>query len=1225
MKHALLKKIVRNALLFILFFQHVNNSFAQCSPVGQHDFEFWFGVPQWTNGYNSPQRIHFTGAGATSSCYEIDMPADPTFVPITGTVTAGGSQIVDLTSFMAQIVVSPANSVVNKGLRIKIWGKMGAYYANERGNNYGTLPLRGPNALGTYFIVPGQNLYSQNTAGYPGSTSQFVITATEDNTQVTVTPSEAIVGHGANVPFTILLNKGQSYQAANTIFNGIHLAGSVITSNNLVVVSYIDDLIFTGGPADNGGDQILPVSKLGVDYIHIRTNLTVSESSFLTGTQNGTTVTIFDGTTTSTIVINKGETKKYTLVTGKNAAYIHATKPIGVYQLGGSGGELGSGVLTPLENCKGTDIIGFQYPATASTTFFNFIVPSGAEGNFVLNGNTSLITASDFLNVPGFPGWKYCRKNMTGTFSPGTTIIISNSVSKFFFYQNLFSNSGGGGGDFSNFSDFGNIIMFPIVVRDCMTDTITLNSRSTAYNASITGYSWTGPNGFTSTVPSPKIGNPGPADTGWYFISITGDNGCSIMDSVYVTLPLVNVSVSPMPSVACAGSSVLISSSSNTGAAIDSIRWTGPNGFTSSSESFTLSNITAADAGTYSCRYYDKYGCFKESSATITVNTGSTIPGFTIGGESHLGCDVSAVTLNATDYVPGLSYESFINYNATSLFASNDFDSITTGFYNQMPTNIGVTVQPNLSGLTGIALTTNNFGVKYKGFINIAAAGTYTFYLNSYDGSNLYLDGSLIVTNDGTHALTEVSSAAITLTAGYHAIEINYFTGSNAANAALTVSYAGPSIVKTAIPASILYGPGGPPPTGITYSWFDAVSGLQIGTGSSLSVNTPGKYRLRAFNGCESFSNYEVTYVKSFDYGDLPSPWPVALAGISGCPTAGGTPTSNNDIWAGLGASTELSTGVNVNSDNYDDGLTNPSSLLIGGTTSTFNILLNSNTAGKTIFYGLWFDWNNNGDFTDDYEQPGGNHSFYSGSGQVSSAGVPAIQNVSVLVPASGSSVSYKTRLIVSDRAITFTDYDDIFISGEVEDYSQAVPLPVIIKEFTAEKVKEGTTLNWIVGTEINTSHYIIEWSTDGKNFSTIGHKEAEKAAIYSFLHTAPTVGMNYYRIKILDSDGLSAYSEVRAINVGEKNSQISISPNPLRANDILKIIINSSLDSKISVLVNDQIGNKVLQSDLQVSEGSNEIVLKIDNLAPGIYYLHLLSFDSSLNSLPVQKIFILK
>jgi hypothetical protein len=94
--------------------------------TGPHDFEFWFGVPQWSTGYKSPQQIHFTGSGTSTSYYEIDMPADPSFTPIAGSVVPGSSGIVDMTSFISQIETVPANAVLNRGLGIKIWGKMGA-------------------------------------------------------------------------------------------------------------------------------------------------------------------------------------------------------------------------------------------------------------------------------------------------------------------------------------------------------------------------------------------------------------------------------------------------------------------------------------------------------------------------------------------------------------------------------------------------------------------------------------------------------------------------------------------------------------------------------------------------------------------------------------------------------------------------------------------------------------------------------------------------------------------------------------------------------------------------------------------------------------------------------------------------------------------------------------------------------------------------------------------
>ncbi|WP_118950777.1 PA14 domain-containing protein [Taibaiella helva] len=1212
---------------FLLAVCFLHTSFFTFAQTGPHDFEFWFGVPQWGTGYKSPQQIHFTGSGTDTSYYEIDMPAEASFAPIAGAVPPGSSGIVNMTSFISQIETVPADAVVNRGLRIRIWGKMGAYYANETGNNYGTLPLRGPNALGTDFIVPGQNVYA-NGATYTPGVSSFVVTATEDNTVVTIVPTQPIIGHGANVPFTITLNRGQSYQAANTVKTGVHLAGSTISANNLVVVSYVDDLIATGGPADNGGDQLIPVTGLGTDYVHIRTSLTIPERVFLTGIYNGTEVTINNGTSTTTLILDKGELKSYALPAGINAAYIHSTKSISAYQLGGSGGELGSGILTPVVDCKGTDIVAFQRPASASTTFFNIIVPAGYESNFLLNGSATIVTAADFLDVPGYAGWKYCRKNVTSTFTAGQTIIIKNTGSKFFFYQNLYSAAGGGGGDFSNFSDFGNLLAYPKVTRDCGTGIITLDSRSVAYNATITNHVWTAPDGDTlalgNTLSAITLAGVAASDTGWYHVRIYGDNGCSIVDSMHVSLPVDSVTIVRNPSSACEGSSVLFNSRVTPGAAITGISWTGPNGFTSNTAGFNLLNATAANSGTYICRYYDAYGCYVEDSTSLTVNAASSIPEFTINGNDLLSCDDTATTLSVAGYIPGLAYRTFTGYTAPSLLASNNFDAVTTGFYSQLPATRGAVSQPNLSGLTGITAASNNFGIKYKGFIHIDTAGAYTFYLNSYDGSNLYIDGAQVVSNDGTHALAEVSGN-VTLSRGYHAIETNYFTGSAAAAAALTVSWQGPAIAKAPLPASVLFMPGGTAPAGLSYLWINETTGDTVGTGASLSVTTPGAYRLVADNGCASFKFYQVEKAVSYDYSDLPSPWPAAQAGTAGCTTAGGAPLAAHAVWAGNAISVEWAHGTFVEEDSYDDGLSNASTSLTRGDTSTFSVLLNSNTAGKTVYYGLWFDWNNNGDFTDDYETPGGNRAFYSGNGIVTVAGTPSSQNVDVLIPG-GALPAYKTRLIVSDVPLSFADYDNIFAVGEVEDYGASVPLPVLISDFNAAKVQEGVRLLWHVGTENKVSHYAVEWSDDGKEFAFIGRRDATGLKSYEYIHTTPRRGLNYYRIKTTDLDGSVAYSMIRTIQVDVAPAdQLSVSPNPLGADKRVKLAINSSMQANAMVSVTDQSGRQVYTSKIAVQEGRNETIIQLKGMPAGMYYLRLRSGNTALDVLPAQKIVIVK
>ena len=91
------------------------------------------------------------------------------------------------------------------------------------------------------------------------------------------------------------------------------------------------------------------------------------------------------------------------------------------------------------------------------------------------------------------------------------------------------------------------------------------------------------------------------------------------------------------------------------------------------------------------------------------------------------------------------------------------------------------TTVPDASGVTeGIntkmAKRGNDFGVRFSGVIEIPDDGEYTFWLNSDDDSQLFLDGQRLINNDGTHPPAEKSGKA-TLKAGPHSFTLLFFQG----------------------------------------------------------------------------------------------------------------------------------------------------------------------------------------------------------------------------------------------------------------------------------------------------------------------------------------------------------------------------------------------------------------------------------------------------------------
>ena len=68
------------------------------------------------------------------------------------------------------------------------------------------------------------------------------------------------------------------------------------------------------------------------------------------------------------------------------------------------------------------------------------------------------------------------------------------------------------------------------------------------------------------------------------------------------------------------------------------------------------------------------------------------------------------------------------------------------------------------------------FGIRYAGRFRVTQDGEYTFRINSDDGTKMYVDGQLVLDNDGAHP-PKSKSGKVTLTAGDHDMVLEYFQG----------------------------------------------------------------------------------------------------------------------------------------------------------------------------------------------------------------------------------------------------------------------------------------------------------------------------------------------------------------------------------------------------------------------------------------------------------------
>jgi hypothetical protein len=168
--------------------------------------------------------------------------------------------------------------------------------------------------------------------------------------------------------------------------------------------------------------------------------------------------------------------------------------------------------------------------------------------------------------------------------------------------------------------------------------------------------------------------------------------------------------------------------------------------------------------------------------------------------------------------------------------------------------------------------------------------------------------------------------------------------------------------------------------------------------------------------------------------------------------------------------------------------------------------------------------------------------------------------------------------------------------------YGTAGTLPVSLASFNAVVNNCVTNLYWKSATELNFRNYEVQYSKDGVNFETIAVVNGQGDNVsYSKVHN-PAQGKAYYRLKSVDNDSRSSYSQVIALNINCSKGSVLVYPNPAR--DVLNVSITGA-DAKgtMSTLFNVA-GQSVLSKNL--SNGSHQ--LDISNLSRGVYQLRLVN-----------------
>lgn len=193
-------------------------------------------------------------------------------------------------------------------------------------------------------------------------------------------------------------------------------------------------------------------------------------------------------------------------------------------------------------------------------------------------------------------------------------------------------------------------------------------------------------------------------------------------------------------------------------------------------------------------------------------------------------------------------------------------------------------------------------------------------------------------------------------------------------------------------------------------------------------------------------------------------------------------------------------------------------------------------------------------------------------------------------------------------------------IAGLQDLASNAFPsqstLPVTLVGFTASYNNGTTRLSWESENEENFSHYEVERKTAAsRDFVTVSSKQAlgnpgSNAYVVNDDISSVTDDVVYYRLKMVDIDGVFSYSNVIMVRKEKKSvKEITLSPNPVFKGSGATIRYTSGNNATVTIRVTDMAGRQVLSQQNNITSGTNSIQLNnLNKLQPGLYVVQLMN-----------------
>lgn len=169
--------------------------------------------------------------------------------------------------------------------------------------------------------------------------------------------------------------------------------------------------------------------------------------------------------------------------------------------------------------------------------------------------------------------------------------------------------------------------------------------------------------------------------------------------------------------------------------------------------------------------------------------------------------------------------------------------------------------------------------------------------------------------------------------------------------------------------------------------------------------------------------------------------------------------------------------------------------------------------------------------------------------------------------------------------------------------------LPIKLTSFSGKQVKDQNNLQWQANSTEDKEHFLVEKSTDGRNFTTLANIPVKGIGDFSYSFNDNATGKTFYRLKLVDATGKFNYSQIVFLDA-KAGSELVQKIYPVPARQVLNTQLHSSKDAKATVILTDMSGRVVVNNTYSLMQGMNNCAIDVQRLKAGMYILKIVTGD---------------